>query len=54
MTWEVLRFSLWTIGAVGAASAVGLAGCGFVPGLDPWLDTRSCLTIGFIAGKFLG
>ena len=50
----MLRFSAWVAGAAAAVAGLGAAGCGFVPGLAPWFDTRSCLVIGFVAGKIIG
>ena len=48
------RFLITTVGGAAVLGGVGAVGCGFVPGLDPWFDTKTCLLIGFTAGQILG
>lgn len=54
MTCDVLRFSTLAIGGVAGLAGLAAAGCGFVPGLDPWFDTRMCFSLGVVLGSFLG
>ena len=50
----MLRLSMVAVGGVAGLAGLGAIGCGFVPGLDPWFDTRSCLALGFVLGTLLG
>jgi hypothetical protein len=50
----MLRFTMVAVGGVAGLGGIGAVGCGFVPGLDPWLGSRSCLVIGYVSGKVLG
>ena len=50
----MLRVSMVAAAGVVALAGLGAAGCGFVPGLGPWFDTRSCLALGFVLGTLLG
>ena len=50
----MLRFSVVAGGGIAALAGIGAIGCGFVPGLDPWFDTKSCLALGFILGTLVG
>ena len=50
----MLRFSMVALGGVAGLAGLGAAGCGFVPGLDPWFGTRMCFALGVVLGTFLG
>jgi len=50
----MLRFSVMAAGGLAALGGLGALGCGFVPGLDPWFDTRTCFALGVFLGSFLG
>ncbi len=53
----MLRFSMAAAGGAAALvtlAGLGAVGCGFVPGLGPWFDARSCLALGFVLGTILG
>jgi len=48
------RLSIAAVVVVAGLAGIGVIGCGFVPGLGPWFDTRFCFTLGVALGAFLG
>ena len=50
----MLRLSMVAVVGVSGLAGVSAVGCGFVPGIGPWFDTRYCFGLGFVLGKLLG
>ena len=48
------HFTMVSVAGAAGLAGVSAAGCGFVPGLDPWLVARTHPTSGSDLGKRVG